>query len=224
MIRGKQPEADLRLRYRRNLGIAFALSLLLHGFVFVLFPDIEPKVHAQSEEPVIIQLEDIPPTRQERQPPPPSRPVVPVATDSPEVPDDLTIEETNIDFSFLDDLPPPPPRVRRQQETVVQEIELEEDEEEIVELWKVEKQPVVTKQVVPDYPEIALRANITGRVFVTALITTEGRVERLGEITGPEVFHQAAREAALQWEFEPAIQNDRPVKVWVSLPFTFRLD
>ena len=27
----------------------------------------------------------------------------------------------------------------------------------------------------------------------------------------------------LFWEFDPAIQNDKPVKVWVSLPFTFQL-
>lgn len=223
MIRGKQPEANLRLRYRRTLIIGFGVSALLHAILFLALPEFEPRAYAKSEEPVIIQLEDIPETEQERRPPAPARPVVPIATESPEVPDDVTIEDTDIDLSMLDDLPPPPPLVEGK-EVVTEEIELEEEEEEIVELWKVEKRPVVTKRVVPEYPEIALKANITGKVFVTALITKEGRVERLGKITGPEVFHAAAREAAMQWEFEPAIQNDRPVKVWVSLPFTFRLE
>ena len=76
----------------------------------------------------------------------------------------------------------------------------------------------------PEYPDIARKANITGKVFVTALIGKDGRVEKIGKITGPEVFHAVARAAALQWKFEPAIQNDKPVKVWVSLPFTFKLN
>ena len=48
-----------------------------------------------------------------------------------------------------------------------------------------------------------------------------GKVEKIGEVTGPEVFHEVAKAAALQWEFTPAIQNDRPVKVWVAIPFNF---
>jgi len=88
----------------------------------------------------------------------------------------------------------------------------------------VEKQPTPTKKVVPEYPDIARKANITGRVYVIAVIDKQGKVERVIMVKGPEVFHEAAKEAAMQWEFEPAIQNDKPVKVQVSLPFTFQLD
>ena len=222
MIRHKRPEANLRLTYRKILWSCFALSVVLHIVAFAAFPHFKPQPYVKPEAPIVIQLEDIPETIQERRPPPPSRPVVPIATDNPDVPDHITIQDTDIDLSMLDNLPPPPPLVERQE--VVQAAQLEEEEEEIVELWKVEKQPVPIKRVVPQYPDIALKANITGRVFVTALIDREGKVERIGSITGPEVFHEAAKSAALQWEFDPAIQNDRPVKVWVSLPFTFTLD
>ena len=61
-------------------------------------------------------------------------------------------------------------------------------------------------------------------IFVTALVNRLGKVEQIGKISGPEVFHSVAKAAAMQWEFEPAIQNDKPVKVWVSLPFTFQLN
>ena len=74
------------------------------------------------------------------------------------------------------------------------------------------------------YPDIARKAGLTGKVFVTALVNKLGKVEEIGKISGPEVFHQSAREAALRWEFEPAIQNEKPVKVWVSLPFTYQLN
>ncbi len=218
MIRGKQPEANLRLTYRKTLWTCTGLSTLLHVAIFVLFPSFEPEAYAKPEEPIVIQLEEIPETKQERRPPPPARPVVPVPTDDPDVPDDVTIEDTDLDLD-LDDLAPPPPL----EEEVVEEVELEE-EEEIVELWRVEKKPVITKKVKPKYPATAQKANITGKVFVTALIGKDGKVEEIGKITGPKVFHAVAKAAALQSEFTPAMQNDRPVKVWVSLPFTFRLN
>jgi protein TonB len=217
VIRGKYPQADIRRTYRKVFWISVGISALLHVVLFALFPSFEPKAYAKSQQPIIIQLEEIPETKQERKPPPPARPVVPIATDNPDVPDTVTIQTTDIDLD-LEGLAPPPPL----QEERGEELELEV-EEEIVELWKVEKQPVPTKKIVPEYPEIARKANITGRVFVTALVNKQGKVEQIGKIQGPEVFHEAAREAALQWEFEPAIQNDKPVKVWVSLPFTFQL-
>jgi len=43
-------------------------------------------------------------------------------------------------------------------------------------------------------------------------------------VIGNEVFHAAAKKAAAQWTFSPAIQNDKPVKVWVMLPFRFQLN
>ncbi len=98
-----------------------------------------------------------------------------------------------------------------------------EEEEEIVELWRVEKKPRLTKRVKPKYPPTAQKANITGKVFVEALVGKDGKVEQIGEITGPKVFHEVAKAAALQSEFTPAMNNYMPVKVWISLPFTFRL-
>ena len=100
----------------------------------------------------------------------------------------------------------------------------EVEEEEIVELWRVEKKPVIIKKVTPEYPATAQKANITGKVFVTVLVGKDGKVEQIGKITGPKVFHEVARSAALQSEFTPAMRNDRPVEVWVSLPFTFGMN
>ena len=111
---------------------------------------------------------------------------------------------------------------QRQKQAALEKQRWEQAEEESVELWKVEKKPVITKKVKPKYPATAQKANITGKVFVTALIGKDGKVEEIGKITGPKIFHAVAKAAALQSEFTPAMQNDRPVKVWVSLPFTFR--
>lgn len=221
MIRGKQPQADLKRTYNKVLWICMGISALLQAALFAFFPTLEAKTYVRPAKSPLIQLEKIPETRQEPKAAPPPRPVIPIASNRPELADDVTIEDTDID-DLLQDLPPPPPLIEEEKKEI-EEIELEEEEEEPVELWKVEKQPVPIKKVVPEYPDIARKANITGKVFVTVLVNKQGKVEAIGKITGPEVFHEAARAAALQWEFEPAIQNDRPVKVWVSLPFNFTL-
>ena len=213
MPRGKSPSADLRRTYQKVLHLCVAISLVVHVLLFVLWPDFEAAANEKPLPPVIIELEQIPETRQERKPPPPPRPVVPIATDRPDVADDITIETTDLDFLYL---PPPPPEFDFGEE----EVELEE-EEEIVEIWKVEKQPVPIFQMRPTYPEVARKAGIEGQVTALVLVNKQGLVEVVGQIAGDEIFHEVVRTAALQWQFEPAIQNEKPVKVWVSLPFRF---
>ena len=218
VVRTKAPEADLRRGYARTFwscsGLA-SVGLLVLG---VIFRDFEAEAYDAPEQPVIIQLEQIPETRQERRPPPPPRPVVPIATESEDISEDATILETDLDFG-LDDLPPPPPLAELEDE-----VDLEEEEEEIVEIWRVEKRPERIPPIPqPDYPDIARRAGITGSVTVEVLVDREGKVEAIGTIYGNEVFHEASRQAALKTLFTPAIQNDKPVKVWVSLPYKFQL-
>ncbi|HJP31112.1 MAG TPA: energy transducer TonB [Candidatus Latescibacteria bacterium] len=216
LVRLKAPEADLRRNYSRTFWSCFGISTVLLMAFVVLFPDLDADAYSKSEK-VIIQIEDIPETRQERRPPPPPRPVVPIASQSDDIPDDATIMETDLDFG-LDDLPPPPPLAD------LAGVDLEEEEEEIVEIWRVEKQPEPIKNPAPEYPEIARKAGITGTVTVQVLVNKKGKVEAVDILKGNEVFHEAARKAAWKWTFTPAIQNDKPVKVWVALPFRFQLN
>ena len=111
-------------------------------------------------------------------------------------------------------LPPP---------VVVTEFPLEE-EVEAAELWMVEQPPKVLKKILPVYPDSARRALMEGKVFARVLVGREGRVEHIDRIEGPQVFQRAVAQAAKAWEFSPAVQNDRAVPVWVSLPFVFELE
>ncbi|MCC7263686.1 MAG: TonB family protein [Candidatus Latescibacteria bacterium] len=213
---------------RRFVWEARISSFLSHVVVIIVCAVVsgEPE---PSEPPVIIKLGPRPTafTAPKSIPPPPKdrqvqklavRPTVPVSADYVGTIEDEVIEsdaEGDTNAIYLGDLAMPGLGETPQ----VQEVELED--EEPVEIWKVEKQPEVLKQVKPDFPEIARKAGIEGRVTVNALVGKDGKVEKVGEITGPEVFHEAAKAAALQWEFTPAIQNDRPVKVWVAIPFNF---
>lgn len=95
---------------------------------------------------------------------------------------------------------------------------------EVEELWMVEREPKVVRKVLPVYPDSARMALIEGKVFARVLVGREGRVEHIDRISGPLVFHREVASAARAWEFTPAVQNDRAVKVWVSLPFAFELE
>ena len=99
------------------------------------------------------------------------------------------------------------------------------DPEPPVERWQpFEKEPVVLLSSIPEYPELAKRANLEGNVFVKVLINKEGKVQKaLLEKASDELFIQAALEAAKKWVFTPALMNGQPVPVWISIPFHFRL-
>jgi protein TonB len=209
----KYPEADLRRTYGKVLWICVGLSAFVHFFILVVYPSFEVKAYAKSQEPVIIQLEQIPETKQQRRPPPPPRPVVPIVSDNPDVPDDATIEIT--DFDFLADLAPPPALA------LEVEIEIEEEEAEYAELWMLEQKPVPTRRVDPEYPRRARELKIEGTVVVEMYLNEQGKVDSVRVISGNRLFHEVTKEAAVQWEFTPAMQNDRPVRLKVAVPFSF---
>ena len=81
----------------------------------------------------------------------------------------------------------------------------------------------MVKSVAPKYPEIARRTGIEGTVFVKILVGKDGKPEEVEFVKGPEIFRDVALEAARKFEFSPARQNDRPVRVWVMVPIQFRL-
>lgn len=213
MIRGKAPEADLRRRYNKVFGICTAITFILHTAVAVIFPTFEASASNRQKKQLIIENVDIPETRQIKRPPPPPRPAVPIETESEDVPDDVTIESTDLDFDdALVDLPPPPPPGS------------EEEEEEILEFYMVEQKPELVHSVAPVYPEIARKAGLTGKVFLKFLVDKTGRVSNVSVLRGQEIFRQAAIDAILQFKFKAAQQNDKPVSVWMTQPISFRLN
>lgn len=89
----------------------------------------------------------------------------------------------------------------------------------------VEKQPVAIKSPPPVYPEIARRAGVEGKVWVKIWVDKEGKAKKAQIVrSDAELFNQAALDAAMQWVFTPAVMNNGPVAVWVSIPFVFKLN
>ena len=88
----------------------------------------------------------------------------------------------------------------------------------------VEKKAVPVITPAPEYPELARRINAEGNVFVQVLVTQEGRVKKaILAKSDCDMFDQPSLDAAMKWVFTPALMNGHPVKVWVTIPFRFRL-
>jgi protein TonB len=87
-----------------------------------------------------------------------------------------------------------------------------------------EKEPFPIKKIDPVYPEIARKANLEGQVWVRIWVDKEGKVRRAELLKSEsEIFNQPALEAVRQWLFSPALQQGKPVDVWVALCFRFKL-
>jgi protein TonB len=89
---------------------------------------------------------------------------------------------------------------------------------------KVDTMPVPTMKAKVVYPEEALSKGVEGTVWVKAYIDEAGAV-RKAEIlkTDAAVFKASALEAAGKWKFSPALKDGKPVAVWVTLPFRYKL-
>lgn len=76
-----------------------------------------------------------------------------------------------------------------------------------------------------EYPEMARRAGIEGRVYVQFIVNENGDVEDPRVIRGiGGGADEAALDAVQSAKFKPGVQRGRPVRVQYSLPIVFRLD
>lgn len=204
----KNPEVDLKLKFRRVFEASLVVTLIVIILFLYSFKKFEAGYVLEKTVDVKIETIEIPQTEQINRPPPPARPSIPIASDDEDIPDELTIDETEIDFTQpLDDAPPPPP----------------EEEEPIVEFYALSDKPEVINRVEPTYPDLARKAGIEGMVVVKVLIGTKGDVEKVEVVKSHPMLDDAAMDAAKQFKFKPGKQRDRFVKVWMTIPFTFRL-
>jgi|WetSurMetagenome_2_1015567.scaffolds.fasta_scaffold399352_2 periplasmic protein TonB len=182
---------------------AFAFTIL----AFMILPK-EFVVEAYKLKKSIESItETLPPTLQElEKPAEPSKPaVVPVAAAS-----EAEVTATTIDATNVVEV------VRRTEETDIP----------VVPFWKVEVKPKPIDIPTPTYPDMARTAGIEGQAVVEALVDIDGLVAdaRILKPSGNASLDQAAVDAAMRSKFSPAKQRDKPVRVWVSIPFRFTLN
>jgi protein TonB len=77
--------------------------------------------------------------------------------------------------------------------------------------------------VKPDYPEIARRARATGKVILQIVVGRSGEIEQVSVLRSEPLFDEAAIAAVRRWNYLPAMQGGRPVKVYLTVIVEFGL-
>jgi TonB family protein len=74
----------------------------------------------------------------------------------------------------------------------------------------------------PNYPALAMRANVQGTVRMQVVIGQDGTVQNVQLVSGHPLLVQAAIEAVKAWTYKPTLLNGSPVSVvtTVDVPFT----
>lgn len=75
-----------------------------------------------------------------------------------------------------------------------------------------------------DYPALAKKARIQGKVELEALIGRDGKVKKLRVLSGHPLLAQAALEAVKKWCYKPTLIEGEPVEVVTLVEVPFRLD
>jgi len=210
----KEPKFNLKLKYNKIFEVALIISLLFIIALVVAFKRFEAEKLEQEAVQLKIEVQEIPKTEQRKTAPPPSRPSIPIETENEDVPEDETIDETEISW---EDLPPPPPPPEEEDESAQIFIAYDEAPEPIGGFQAIHRNL--------KYPEIARKAGVEGLVIIKAAIDEKGNVFRTEVVKslGNNGCDEAAIEAIKKVKWKPAKQRDRAVKVWISIPVHFKL-
>lgn len=201
--------------YHKLLEFGAIIGLTVLIIIFQIWKQPEAKERKIEPMSLTIQIDDIPQTTQERVAPAPARPSVPIASEDEDIPEDETIEFTDLD---LEEIPPPPPPLAPQ---------VDEDTPIFVPYDKP-PEPVGGLQAIMEnleYPEIARVSGVEGVTILYLLIDENGEIQnvKIAKSMGFDVCDQAAIEAVKKVKWKPAMQRDTPVKVWFGVPIAFQL-
>lgn len=99
---------------------------------------------------------------------------------------------------------------------------------EVVSFADLSEPPALTTPASPVYPEAAKKDQLEGKVMVKMLVGTHGLIEVAEILAHPEgsqdaSLQEAALAAAKKMKFTPGKKDGKAVKVWVTVPFQFKL-
>ena len=117
--------------------------------------------------------------------------------------------DIKIDNNHIKDIPKDPPQKDNFNPSEVDKIP------ECINLTQVQHSLV--------YPVLAQQIDMEGKVSTRVLVGTDGKVIKIGKMSGPEVFYDEVKEKAMMLEFTPGLLANKPVNVWITVPFTFKL-
>ena len=97
--------------------------------------------------------------------------------------------------------------------------------DKVFEISEVDIAPVPPSllEVRPNYPEVAQKAGLTGRVVLKFKVDEDGSVSDVHVLKGDEIFREPAIEAVKRLRYQPAELDGKPVPVWMTQRIAFAL-
>jgi TonB family protein len=93
----------------------------------------------------------------------------------------------------------------------------------VVELPPAEVDNNLLSRVEPEYPANARQQKVQGDVVLQVHIGTDGAVEGVDVVSGPDPLVQSSANAVRQWRFKPRVQNGEAVRMQTRVTLNFRL-
>ena len=75
----------------------------------------------------------------------------------------------------------------------------------------------------PVYPPEAVQQKIEGTVKLHAVIGTDGVIESLAQVSGPQILVNASMAAVRNWKYSPTRMNGQAIETQEDISFVFRL-
>ena len=206
-------------RFKRSFGTWFWGSMILATVVHFSVFNFWPEMTAEDVSYEAAELEAIELPPEIEIPPPPeaiARPATPVIATA-DIDEDITIAPTTFEDNPVEDLPPPP------EEVTTTDLSAAPTFTPFTVKPDIRNRPEVARALEREYPALLRDAGIGGTVDVWFFIDETGKVVRtqVDKSSGHRALDDAAIQVADIIQFTPALNRDRRVPVWISLPITF---
>lgn len=209
----KKSSSNLRNYYTLFLQLSLVLVLV----IFIVASKIQfisqEKDLNITQEQEVVEMEEVTQTKQEEKPPPPPRPQVPVEVPNDEIIDDQDIN-IDADINMEDPLPEPEEPTEEEREDFFVAVE-QMPEMKGGQQWLYNA---------IEYPEMARKVGIEGRVIVQFVVGKDGKARNVEVLRGigggcDEEAKRVIREA----EFKPGYQRGNAVTVQMAQSIRFEL-
>jgi len=205
----------IKLQYKKTAEFGLVLTLFILTFLFTASKRFDRELAQKPLGMDPIKAIEVPRTIHENRTKRPENPTLPVETEDEDIPEDATIDITDINWDLTQEPPPPPPP---------------DGDDAKVDFVMYDKAPEIvggyaelTKHLV--YPEIARKAGVEGKVIVNIKLSKKGTILGTDVIKslGNNGCDQAAIDAIKKVKWIPAYQRDIPVNVIIAVTVIFRL-
>lgn len=206
---GKSPEGGVndeeKGKYLVRTEKALIATLCLSIIFFNLFRRIPDRRIPRWRPGIgtIASIEMVPATRRGALRRPPNLPVVPIPSEDEYLPEDETIETTELDL--LEAIPL-----------------FDGSGDGSIMGGGMGPRPI--REVIPEYPKAEQRRGVEGIIELSILVNRQGYVDSVKVVsnsTSSQVLEQAAIHAALRSQYVPAKRDGEKVARWIRRPYRF---